>query len=144
MKPVLMLICAAGLIAAAVSGDKLRKAKDDPARWLRYGRNYAGWRYSDLEQVNASNVARLAPAWIFQTGVPGNLETTPLVFDGLMFMTASSNHGFALDLRTGKRIWHYHKPPPKGLNLCCGEVNRGFATLGTKLFKVNIEDTLVA
>jgi alcohol dehydrogenase (cytochrome c) len=72
------------------------------------------------------------------------METTPLVSDGLMYATASSNHAFALDLRTGKPLWRYSKTPPKGLGLCCGEVNRGFATIGNKLFKVNIEDHLVA
>jgi alcohol dehydrogenase (cytochrome c) len=112
--------------------------------WTTYGGNPAGWRYSQLSEINSGNVARLAPKWIFQTRVPGNLETTPLVMNGLMYMTAPSNHAFALDLRTGRPIWHYAKTPPGPLNLCCGEVNRGFAAIGDKLFKVNIEDTLVA
>lgn len=112
--------------------------------WRSYGNNPQGWRYSDLAEINASNVARLTPQWIHQTGVPGSLEATPLVFDGLMYVTGSSNHAWALDALTGRTIWSYHKTAPKGLNLCCGQVNRGFAVLGDKLFKVNIEGALIA
>jgi alcohol dehydrogenase (cytochrome c) len=138
------LAMAALLPAATVTEEKLRRAQEDSSTWLTYGKNYAGWRYSELAQIHTGNIAQLAPKWIHQTGLSGKLETTPLVFDGLMFVTGTSNHAFALDARTGKPIWHYTKTPPKGLNLCCGEVNRGFAALGDKLFKVNIEDTLVA
>jgi len=112
--------------------------------WTTYGGNPAGWRYSPLSEINTGTVARLSPKWIFQTRVPGNLETSPLVMGGMMYMTAPSNHGFALDLRSGRPVWHYAKTPPGPLNLCCGEVNRGFAAIGDRLFKVNIEDTLVA
>src|SRR5262245_35328252 len=112
--------------------------------WTTYGGNYAGWRYSQLAEINTGKVARLVPKWVFQTRVPGNLEASPLVMNGLMYMTAASNHAFALDVRTGRPVWHYAKTPPKPLNLCCGEVNRGFAAVGDKLFKMNIEDTLVA
>jgi alcohol dehydrogenase (cytochrome c) len=112
--------------------------------WRTYGGNMSGWRFSELNQISADNVAALTPKWIFQTGTPGHMETTPLVIDGLMYVTAASNHAFAVDLRTGYSVWHYSKTPPASLGLCCGEVNRGFAVLGDKLFKVNIEDTLVA
>jgi len=114
------------------------------ADWTTYGGNAAGWRYSTLAQINAGTVTRLVPKWIFQSRVPGLIETTPLVMDGMMFVTAPSNHGFALDVRTGRQLWHYASTPPGPLNLCCGEVNRGFAAIGDRLFKVNIEDTLVA
>src|SRR5690348_4092442 len=119
------------------------RAADDTG-WKSHRNNDAGWRYSELKEIHTLNVARLTPKWMFQTRVPGNLETTPLVINGLMYVTAGSNHAFALDLRNGGEIWHYSKTPPKPLGLCCGEVNRGFASLGDRLFKVNIEDTLVA
>src|SRR5260370_7989320 len=80
---------------------------------------------------------------MFQTGA-GALETTPLVFDGLMFATGSANHAYALDLLTGRPVWRYSKPVPKGVQGCCGSVNRGFAVLGDRLFKVNYEANLVA
>ena len=72
------------------------------------------------------------------------MEVTPLVRDGLMYVTGASNHAYALDLATGRQLWHYHKSLPPGVNICCGQVNRGFAIQGDRLFKVNIEDTLVA
>ncbi len=117
---------------------------NDSSTWLTYGKNHSGWRYSELSQINTGNVARLATRWAFQSDVSGKLQTTPLVFDRQMFVTAPSNHAFALDLLTGRSLWHYHKSAPRGLNLCCGQVNRGFATMGDRLFKVNIEATLVA
>jgi len=112
--------------------------------WKSHQNNDAGWRYSELNEINTADVARLTPKWIVQTRVPGNMETTPLVMDSVIYITAASNNAFALDLRAGREIWHYSKTPPKPLGLCCGEVNCGFAALGDRLFKVNIEDTLVA
>ncbi|HEY3835530.1 MAG TPA: PQQ-dependent dehydrogenase, methanol/ethanol family [Bryobacteraceae bacterium] len=116
----------------------------DETSWTTYGKNYSGWRYSELTAINAGNIRHLAPAWIFQTRAPGGMEATPLVRDGILYVTGTSNHAWAIDLKTGKQIWHYFKSPKKPLGLCCGEVNRGFAIHGDRLFKVNIEDTLVA
>jgi alcohol dehydrogenase (cytochrome c) len=112
--------------------------------WLTYGRNLASWRYSELSQIHAGNVKRLSLEWVFQTNVPGKNETTPLVKDNMMYVTGPENTAFALDLATGKQLWRYSKPIPKGVNACCGNVNRGFAILGDVLYKVNLESTLVA
>jgi alcohol dehydrogenase (cytochrome c) len=119
-------------------------AQTNSSDWRTYGQNWLGWRYSELAQIDTRNVSRLATAWIYQTGLAGGFETTPLVFDGLMFIAGPSNHSWALDALTGRPIWHTHTTPPARLNLCCGQVNRGFATRGDKLFRVNIEGTLVA
>src|SRR4051794_32925576 len=86
--------------------------------WLTYNGNAAGWRYSELNQINTTNIARLSPRWIFQTNVPGNQETSPIVANGVMYITAASNHAFALDLRTGASLWHYTSTPPRPLDLC--------------------------
>ena len=112
--------------------------------WTTYGKNHAGWRYSELTAIDTSNVARLAPAWIRQFNVAGQNETTPLVTGGLMYVTGPSNTAWALDALTGRPMWSYRKAPPSGLNICCGQVNRGFAMSGNRLFKVNIEGTLLA
>jgi alcohol dehydrogenase (cytochrome c) len=144
MKLWILLGAACAIAAAAtITEEKLRSAQDDPGVWLMYGKNYSAWRYGDLNQINTDNITRLAPRWIFQTGA-GALEATPLVFDGLMFATGSENHAFALDLLTGRPVWRYSKKVPKGVQGCCGSVNRGFAALGERLFKVNYEGTLVA
>jgi alcohol dehydrogenase (cytochrome c) len=127
------------LVLALAAGTRAQDVE-----WRTHRGNDAGWRYSELREIHTGNVARLVPKWMFQTKVPGSNETTPLVMNGLMYVTANSNHAFAIDLRSGHEIWHYAKTPPKPLDLCCGEVNRGFGALGDRLFKVNIEDTLVA
>lgn len=123
-------------------------ARGEDAGWLSYGKNPAGHRYSELNQINTGNVGLLSPKWIFQSRLPGVMETTPLVDSGLMYVTGPSNHAYALDARTGRAVWHYSKPPIKGLPLCCGEQNRGFAlqknASGDRLFKVDLEDYLVA
>ncbi|MBM3774044.1 MAG: PQQ-dependent dehydrogenase, methanol/ethanol family, partial [Acidobacteria bacterium] len=119
-------------------------AEDDPGAWRTYGKDYRGWRHSALAEITPANVGRLAPVWMFQTGVSGKNETTPLVFDRSMFVTGPLNHAWALDLATGNRIWRYHKQMPEGVNICCGPVNRGFAVLGDRLYKVNLESELVA
>ncbi len=129
-------------LAAVAMAVRICAAED--IGWTSHRNGDFGWRYSELKEIHAGNAARLTPKWMFQTKVPGNMESTPLVIGNVMYVTASSNHAFALDLRTGAEIWHYSKTPPKPLGLCCGEVNRGFAALGKRLFKVNIEDTLVA
>ena len=140
----LLAMVLAASAAATVTEQQLREAQIDSSTWLTYGKNYLGWRYSELTEINTRTVSRLAPRWIYQSGFVGANETTPLVFGGMMFVTGPSNNAAALDLLTGKQIWRYHKPAPSGLDLCCGQPNRGFAALGDKLFKANIEGTLVS
>jgi alcohol dehydrogenase (cytochrome c) len=132
----------ASLLASSLVGILGAQAPSDT--WRTYGQNSQGWRYSELTEIDTRNVARLAPRWIFQTGLGGGFQTTPLVFDGLMFIAGPSNHSWALDALTGRPVWHVRKAPPPKLNLCCGTVNRGFAVNGDKLFRVYIEGTLVA
>jgi len=122
----------------------LALAQHSAETWTTYGKNTLGWRYSELDQINASTVSRLAPQWMYQTGVPGKHESTPLVFDGMMYTTGPSNYAWALDALTGRPIWSYKSPPPADIDLCCGPVNRGFAVHGNKLFKVNLEGKLLA
>ena len=112
--------------------------------WTSYGGNPQGWRFSDLKQINTTNVVRMAPEWIFQSGIAGKWQAMPLVFDKQMYITGPGNHAFALDALTGKQVWHYSQPVPKGVNVCCGQPNRGFAVHGDLLIKVNMEATILA
>ena len=130
--------------AEAITNERLLSAQKDAENWLMYGKGYSAWRYSELSEIDASNVAKLVPQWIFQSGLEGKSQTTPLVNDGLMYITGPSNHAWALDLLTGRPAWHYSATVPKGAHGCCGQPNRGFAALGDRLFKVNYEGTLVA
>jgi len=128
---VLMLACACARTShAQVSNEQLEHAGSTPQNWLTYSGDYSGKRYSGLQQVNTSNVSRLAPAWVFQSQVGGKFETTPLVIDGVMYFTSPDDHGYAVDARTGRVIWRYDRSLPARVPVCCGRVNRGFAALG--------------
>ena len=98
MKPtVLALLLASSLgmqnlAAQDVTAQRLVNADKEPQNWLTYGRTYNAWRYSPLDQVNRSNIKKLVPVWAFQTGdVEGGLQITPLVADGVMYISSSWN-----------------------------------------------------
>jgi len=82
--------------------------------------------------------------WVFQSGVSGKFEATPLVVGGIMYVTTQGNHAYALDARTGRVIWSYQYRLPDGIRVCCGPVNRGFAALGDKVFMATLDAHLVA
>ena len=139
-----ILLVSALLAQAQVSGDNLLRSQQDDESWLMYGRNYSAWRHSPLKEIDTGNVHGIVPVWIFQSGVLGKLQTTPLVRDGVMYVTGPSNHAWALDLKTGRELWHYSEPVPGDLAYCCGQPNRGVAILENRLYKVNMQATLVA
>ncbi len=141
---VFVLYLLPGFAPAQISYERLLKAPTEPSNWLMYSGNYQGWRYSTLDQVNATNVRRLSVQWVFQTGVEGHFETTPLVFDGVLYATGQNNLGVAIDPRTGKTIWQYQRPLPTKVRACCGLVNRGFAALGDKVFMATLDAHVVA
>ena len=84
------------------------------ANWTSYNGDYTGRRYSSLREINTGNVAQLRAAWVFHPGNSQNLEVTPLVIRGVMFIT-SANNVFALDARTGRTLWHYERLVSSGL-----------------------------
>lgn len=109
--------------------------------WPSYGGTQFAWRYSALDQVNANNVTKLAPAWIFQTGDPDNgLQSTPIVVDGVMFIVTPRSQVFAVDAVTGRQIWNYKYPAPRaGSNT----QNRGVAVGAGKVFIGTYDDYMV-
>ena len=119
------------------------KAAANNDNWLTYGRTYNGHRYSPLKQIDTKNVGRLVPAWTFQTGVLDGFECTPLVIDGIMYLTTPWDHGYAVDCKTGSQLWHYQKSLPENLALCCDAVNRGFAAWGDRLYMATLDAHLV-
>ena len=139
------IACAAAVPATAqITSDRLASAARDPGQWLTYSGAYNGQRYSALDQVDRHNVDQLALRWVFQTGVTGDHETTPLVADGIMYLTTPQNHAFALDVRTGRPMWHYERHLPEKMSLCCGPQNRGFGMLGGRLFMATLDAHVVA
>ncbi|MGH8676671.1 MAG: quinonprotein alcohol dehydrogenase, partial [Burkholderiales bacterium] len=109
----------------SVSQDMLTKAAGDSKNWLHTQGNYDQTRYYPGSQINAGNVKKLRPAFVFQTEVRESMETAPIVVDGIMYLTTSYNHVYAIDAASGKEFWHYkHKMGPV-TTFCCGPNNRG-------------------
>ncbi|MEX2582838.1 MAG: PQQ-dependent dehydrogenase, methanol/ethanol family [Gemmatimonadota bacterium] len=119
----------------------------NPARWLSYSGDYTGQRHSPLAQVTAANVEDLEAQWTFQTGVSGHkFEATPIVVDGILYVTGPMNNAWAIDGKTGRELWRYQYtlPPREELRVCCGMVNRGFAIHGDRLYMNTLDAHLVA
>jgi alcohol dehydrogenase (cytochrome c) len=116
----------------------------DPTRWLTYSGDYGGHRYSPLTQITPDNVSQLSAQWTFQTGQLGSFQTTPIVIDGVLYVTGFNNNAWAIDARSGRTIWRYRRELPEDLKLCCGAINRGFAVLGDRLFMGTLDAHLVA
>ena len=129
--------------AAPVDDARLLAADADAANWLLPGRDYADRRFSPLRQIDASTVKRLAPKWIYQTGTAATFQTSPIVADGVMYLSAPFSHVMAVDAKTGREIWRYeHKSRTR--KLCCGPANRGVAVGYGKIFVATVDARLVA
>jgi alcohol dehydrogenase (cytochrome c) len=112
--------------------------------WPTYHGLLSGNRHSALRQIHTGNVAQLAPRWIFPFPNARRLEGTPVVVDGVMYVT-SANQAFALDAQSGRPIWRYQRPLTKGLiGDASGAINRGVAVLGDKVFMVTDHAHLIA
>jgi len=120
----------------------------NPSRWLTFSGDYSGQRHSPLKQVTPANVGRLAAAWTFQAegmAIGRGFETTPLIVDGVMYVTGSNNYAWAFDMRSGRQIWRYRRQLPAGLTYGgANPANRGFAALGDRLFMGTLDAHLVA
>ena len=139
-----LLLLAVSAAHAQVPYERLRDSNREPENWLTYSGNYASHHYSPLNQINRTNVSRLKVAWMYQVRGLQHFETTPLVFDGVMYITDPPSNVTALDLRTGRPIWNYRRNVPQQVPVCCGQVNRGVAALGDQIFVNTIDAHLVA
>ncbi|BCG01413.1 alcohol dehydrogenase (plasmid) [Paraburkholderia sp. PGU19] len=129
---------------APVSQAQLDSAAGNTSDWLHSNGSYAQTRFYPGTQINQTNVAKLRPVFIFQTAVNESMETAPIVSNGVMFITTSFNHVYAVDAVTGKEFWHYkHKMGPV-TTFCCGPNNRGVAISGDRLFMGTLDAKLVA
>lgn len=138
------LFSSAGLSAAEPMTDaRMKSAGSDSVNWLLHGRDYTNQRFSPLDQINTGNIAKLVPKWIYQTGVAGTFQTTPLVADGIMYLSTPFSHVVAVNASTGKEIWRYeHKR--KSDKLCCGPANRGVALGYGKVYVATVDAHLIA
>jgi alcohol dehydrogenase (cytochrome c) len=125
------------------NGDRYR-AVTSQTDWPSYNGQTNGSRYSPLTQINKSNVGRLTPKWMFSLPNTPPLQVTPVVVDGVMFVT-SANQCYALDAGTGRQIWHYSRPRTRGLiGNAAGGVNRGVAVAGDRVFMVTDHAHIIA
>src|SRR5579871_3309747 len=137
-------LLAAGSLAAQVSFDRIQNAGKEPQNWLTYSGNLSGQRYSELTQISPDNVKNLEMKWAFQARSTEKFETTPIVVDGIMYITQAPNDVIALDAVTGRTYWIYSYVPSTDSRPCCGRVNRGVAILGETLYMATLDSHLVA
>ena len=127
-----------------VSQDMLDRAGSDASNWLHTNGNYEQTRYYPATQINTANVRKLRPAFVFQTEVVESMETAPIVVNGIMYLTTSFSHVYAINAMTGEELWHYkHKMGPI-TTYCCGPNNRGVAVAGSRVFLGTLDAKLVA
>jgi alcohol dehydrogenase (cytochrome c) len=139
MKIAVILLAAAAMAEAQVSFEDLMNARNRPENWVMYSGNYQGHRHSPLQQITAANASALEIKWAFQARIMEKFETTPLVADGVMYITVPPSDVYALDARSGVKLWEYRRRLPSKVQTCCGQVNRGLAILGDKLFLAAID-----
>src|SRR5260370_40147057 len=137
-------ICAAVLVHGQVTYERLLNAGKEPGNWMTYSGSYRSWRYSSLDQITRQTASRLKVEWVFQMPTPLMVETTPLVADGIMYLTEPPSNVVALDAATGRQYWRYRRELPNRINVCCGQVNRGVAILGNRIFVGTVDAHLVA
>lgn len=130
-----------------VTDAMMNGASSDTSDWRLNGRTYDNERYSQLTQINTSNVTSLAPAAIVQTGMPASFETTPIVDNGVMYITSpvvsSQMKILALNAATGEPYWTTTFTLGQ-FQICCGPVNRGVAVGYGKVYVVTLDDNLLA
>ncbi|MGD9903088.1 MAG: PQQ-binding-like beta-propeller repeat protein, partial [Vicinamibacterales bacterium] len=134
---------------AATSGQvpyqRLVDAAREPGSWLTYNGGYFGQRHSRLDQLTPGNVAGLRPVWVYQVAGNGQMETSAIVADGLMYVTEPPTTVTALDPKSGRPIWSYVRPMPSDLRLIgFPATNRGVAILDDKVFVGSLDGVLIA
>ncbi len=127
-----------------VTQDMLDRAAADSNNFLHTNGDYTQQRFHPNKQINVSNVKRLHPAWVFQTEVKDSLETSPIVANGVMYVTTAFSHVYALDAGTGEELWHYKHAMGPITTYCCGPNNRGVEVLDDKVYLATLDAKLVA
>jgi quinohemoprotein ethanol dehydrogenase len=133
-----------GSTASAVTHETIIEAS--PSGWRSHGRTYSEQRHSPLTQINAESVAGLGLAWSFDLGSSRGIETTPIVHDGVMYVTATWNKVHALDAKTGERLWSFDPVIDKeqAAKGCCDVINRGVAIWGDSVFTGTMDGRLIS
>ncbi len=131
---------------AAVDGARIINADSEPGSWLSHGRTYDEQRFSPLKKIDTSNVAKLGLAWQYKLDVDRATEATPIIVDGVMYVTGAFSIVSALDPVTGKELWKYDPKVArdKGRDGCCDVANRGVAVWKGKVYVGAYDGRLIA
>ena len=138
------LSLAAMMLPAQVTYDRILNAHKEPHNWLTYNGTYFSQHHSALDQITLDNVGKLEMTWVFQVRSLDKFQATPLVVDGVMYLTEPPNNVIAVDAKTGRIFWIYEHDLPNPVFPCCGRVNRGVAILGDTLFLATLDMRLIA
>lgn len=132
--------------AGPVSDQRLRDAATDDTNWLSHGRTYREQRFSPLAQIDDQSVAKLGLEWFFETETERGLQATPIVVDGVMYVSGAWSVVYALDARSGQLLWKYDPQVPRdsAYKYCCGVVNRGVAVWEDSVIVGTLDGRLVA
>ena len=130
--------------ATVVTQTMLNDAASDKKNFLHTNGDYNQRRFYPATEIHRSNVKGLHVAWIFQTDIRESLETSPIVVDGVMYVTTSFDHVYALNAQTGEMYWHYKYNMGPITTYCCGPNNRGVAVYQDKVYLATLDAKLVA
>jgi glucose dehydrogenase len=112
--------------------------------WPSFGRDYSSQRFSPAAEINTQNVKDLAQAWIYKSGISASFQATPIVQNGVMYLSLPYNHVVALEAKTGKELWRYNHDKRADWKMCCGPANRGVAVANGKVFIGTVDARLIA
>ncbi len=130
--------------AASLDSSSAKISKASLTEWPSFGRNYYNQRFSPATQINRDTVKNLAVAWQYKTGVKASFQTTPIVVEGVMYVSLPFNGVIAVDARTGREMWRYEHQRRKDWKMCCGPANRGVAVGYGKVFIGTVDARLIA
>jgi len=131
---------------AQVNAERLENADAEPDQWMSYGRNYDEQRFSPLDQINTENVNELGLAWFADFDTNRGQEATPLIIDGIIYVSTAWSKVYAYDALSGEELWFYDPKVPGewAVNACCDVVNRGVAAWEGKIYLGTLDGRLVA
>ena len=131
---------------ADVDGARIVNADNEPGSWMSHGRTYSEQRYSPLKEITTENVGKLGLAWFADMDTNRGQEATPIVVDGVIYVSTAWSKVKAYEAKTGKPLWNFDPEVPGqfGVNACCDVVNRGVAVWKGKVFVGTIDGRLIA
>lgn len=138
--------CARARGPAAVDQARIQNADSEPGNWMSHGRTYSEQRFSPLTQITTQNVAQLGLAWSYEMRAPRGAEATPIVVDGVMYVTSAWSIVYALDAATGRELWVFDPQVPhaRGASACCDVGNRGVAVWNGRVYVGALDGRLIA